>query len=447
MIAILPSVLLVTAAALGQATDTADQPADLEQLIAILTTEKRDLSHLANRRHVDNSPATKAASRLIQLRGEAVPAVAALLEHERPTVRANAVWILGSMRFAEAEAQLLSALDDPEVQVRRAAVAGLRTIANLQIRKALWQMLKDNDAEVRTAAVRQLAFPLDKPPSRDEIDNYQRNTLIDALKPLLRDDSLKVRQAVATTLSSYCNPSAIEPLKVLLTDDDAYVRGEAAEGLGRTGSRRAVEPLLAALDDQPWVAGRAAFSLGELGDPRATTRLLAKLQSSEPTLIRVSAEALGKIGDRRAVTPLLPLLEHEQEMVRRAAAEALGRLQDERAVQSLIDTLDPTKREASQIVEALAQLNDERAIIPIADALFAQPESAANVTDAVERAAPKIKHPAMVRELAERSIAQPEHQSAFIARRIVGRLTDQHFDFDSEGFARWWERSKAQFAD
>jgi HEAT repeat protein len=434
----------------------ADEPGDAEsaaltrkQQIAILAAEPTVLHQMAGRRGIDRSPGANAARLLIAGGADSVPAVAELLRDENRVVRINAAWVLSAMRAPEAEAALLSVLDDESDDVRAIAVSGLRSIAKLEIRRALWRMLQDESVEVRLRAVQRLAFNEQKPPTRDEIDNYQRNQMIDALAKASDDKSSTIRRTIAYALGSYRNGNALQPLLKMLEDDSVEVRYTAADALGKTGNRGAVVALIEALADaHVQVVGNAAAALGELGDPRATEPLLRLLDShaeDRAGVVRVSAEALGKIGDRRAVVPVIQLLKHSNEQVRRAAAQALGLLNDARAVEPLLQALDPKSAEVREVIEALGKLNDERAIEPIADALFVDANPPYAIVDSVELAARKIKHPRMVHALAERSLANPKHHGAFIARRIIGHLTDRGFDFDAEGFERWWKEHGSEY--
>lgn len=446
------STLVLVAAGLSLLVEPgtlSEAPLSGEQLIAILVAEQKVLYDSALNRGLDQSAGAQASRKLVAAGPENIPALAKLLQSDKQVVRANAAWVLAAMGQPEAEEALLAALEDEDAKVRQIAVRGLRTIVKPEIRKALWRMLRDESVEVRLLAAQQLAFDERKPPTRDELDNYQRSQMIVELAKGLSDDSPEVRQVIARSLGTYHDGNSLQPLLVLLQDKIGGVRQEAAAALGKSNNRGAVAALIKALDDHdPHVAGNSAASLGDLGDARATEPLLRQLEpgsAASPGMVRVTAEALGKIGDRRAVASLIKLLEHENEQVRRAAARSLGQLNDARAVQPLIDSLDPQSPEAGEILEALGQLNDERAIEPIASALFADPNPPSSLTDAVERAAPRIKHPKMVRALTERSLAKPKHHGAFIARRIVSRLTDRGFDFDAEGFERWWEEHQSEY--
>lgn len=96
------------------------------------------------------------------------------------------------------------------------AVGGLRSLADAEIRNSFWQMLLDQDATVRRAAVIGLAFRGDSPPSRTEIDSFQRSMLVKRLDVVLKDEDASVRWAAAHTLGSYRDGNALRSLEMLM---------------------------------------------------------------------------------------------------------------------------------------------------------------------------------------------------------------------------------------
>ena len=68
----------------------------------------------------------------------AIPALSELLQHKRPAVRKHALTALTALKAKTAQAAMLAALDDPDVEVRRAA---LDALAELKVTRALPQLL------------------------------------------------------------------------------------------------------------------------------------------------------------------------------------------------------------------------------------------------------------------------------------------------------------------
>lgn len=182
-------------------------------------------------------------------------------------------------------------------------------------------------------------------------------------------------------------PVALAPAVIALRDKQWQIRRSSAQLLGQIGDDRAVEPLLAALADEKadvWLA--AAIALTRLGwqpdrpasgvklwiaqqkwadlirlAPRGpiVALLIAALDSHEATICAGAAGALGEIGSPDAVEPLIAALQDRRwdEQVAPQIAAALGRLGRPEAVKPLLETLyygaDPV---AAAAVEALTTI-------------------------------------------------------------------------------------------
>ena len=144
---------------------------------------------------------------------------------------------------------------DPAIRIDAARALGEardpRTINAL-----VTALKKDRDGDVR-AAVEEALVNIGSP-------------ALDSLKPLLKDQSWRVRRRAVRTIGRIKDPAAIDSLiQAIKTDDDCYVKKFAARSLGEIKDDRAVEYLCNALKEGnvQIIAGAYRFFLrrGEVG--------------------------------------------------------------------------------------------------------------------------------------------------------------------------------------
>jgi uncharacterized protein (TIGR02996 family) len=287
----------------------------------------------------------------------AVPALAELLKHHRPRVRAQAVFCLRRIgqRAKAAVPALLEALKDPDDRVREQIARALKDIGlpkgaeTAALRDALadgrdtvrriasqllgsmrargtvleeWTgRLDDPDLTVRLAAVRALAgldtaevVPfldrmLDDPLPEVRIAAVQalgqlhsRSGATVALCRALRDTDTAVREAVAARIwmaDWQSEPEALGPLRAALADPTPAVRNSAACALARFGPLGAevITELLRNLSDgDAGVRAAAAHALGEVGrdDPAVLAPLAAALEDADEGVAVTAVRAIGE---------------------------------------------------------------------------------------------------------------------------------------------------------
>jgi HEAT repeat protein len=188
----------------------------------------------------------------------AFDAASAALAHEEPSVRLEAVGVLGWLK-------------DPR------ALASLASLATT-----------DAHADVRRAAVGALGFA-----APDHVSTVR------ALLAALGDTAWQVREEAATTLGKLRVDGTREALVVAL--DDAYwqVRLRAARSLGKLGDIEA-GPALAVLLSHTIsnLRKEAALALGELRDPRTLTVLHAAQDDRDPDVRKAIRIAIQQIESR-----------------------------------------------------------------------------------------------------------------------------------------------------
>jgi HEAT repeat protein len=257
------------------------------------------------------------------------------LKHAPAAARRDVVKRLGAYSADEVREPLLTALEDDDVQVRKAAAGAVARVRLKEAAPLLAAWLGDRDGDVRAAAVTALGA-LAEPSSREALTR----ALSDAL-PL-------VRREAAGALARVADDDALLSLQTATADADPSVREAAVAALrGRTDGR--VLPALSArlTDESPAVRAAAVLTLGSLADARALP-LLARAAETEHADVELAAVmALGELGARSDASgaQLLASLRKKldaEPRVAKAAVAAIGRLRAPAALALLVATLaDP----------------------------------------------------------------------------------------------------------
>ena len=248
---------------------------------------------------------------------------------------------------------LMTALKDPDVQVRRAAAQALANHEDPRAVPALIEALKDSDAEVRATSAMALGQFEDKRAGaplvallKDGNVEVRRAALyalqsteaevpVDAIVAALGDADDEIRQAaLGLALSrlhrdgeedSPADPRFVALFTRLLADRDADVRAQAVMALAEAGLKEAPAALLEASKDRSSDVRQAvAQALGEIGDAKGVPTLKTLLADADADVREQAVSSLGEIRDRSALEALVGALRSSDPVVRRAAAEMLG---------------------------------------------------------------------------------------------------------------------------
>ncbi|GAB4505354.1 MAG: hypothetical protein Fur0043_23490 [Anaerolineales bacterium] len=264
----------------------------------------------------------------------AVQPLATMLEDKQPWgLRKAAVWALGKIGNTRALSHLIDALTDPQQEVRETAVEALRGLGALAVEQLI-AALSNSSLVVRRAAA-------------ETLGKLGDSRAIEPLIAALKDSEWSVRKAAAESLEQIGDVRAVEPLIALLKDDKVCYA--AARALKRIGDARAVQPLTTMLKDRyEWVREIAADALDRLGwqpgqDESAAWywMIRGKWQkcvglgelSIEP-LNAVLREANFELGEAREV--------RERSLIQRykAAIDSLDKIGGIKAVESLLQALE-----------------------------------------------------------------------------------------------------------
>lgn len=269
-----------------------------------------------------------------------VDRVVAFLASDVPALRAEAAAALFRYRFApvwrgaadeppslppQAVEALIRAFDDPEPEVRRAAVYAFSRFGEPTALAALERRFTDGDPWTRLFALRAWARSEGATTSA-ALERVQHDPLallraeavaalaaVDGAAPvdaaLADDPDVHVRAAVATALAAAQAPAARAALARLAVDPSATVRAAALVARAGSEPERAAELLVAGLADDAWpvraaaagalvAAGAAALSLLDLAfadpDPRVRTAAIpaaAALEGADGPRVTAALES------------------------------------------------------------------------------------------------------------------------------------------------------------
>ncbi|HEY6950790.1 MAG TPA: peptidylprolyl isomerase [Bacteroidota bacterium] len=149
----------------------------------------------------------------------------------------------------------------------------------------------------------------------------------------LRSNDKNLRYQAVIALANIQDTTTVDSLSPLLTDQDVQVRGAVAFALGQIGSAKAQKALVAALtpDQDLPVLGRICEALGKCGDAEGLNSVIAYIPSAKNIAVkRDQAMAAGRFAIRgikseRAVWLCFDLLKDNHAETRWAALYALWR--------------------------------------------------------------------------------------------------------------------------
>mgnify|MGYP001241971772 CR=1 FL=1 len=187
------------------------------------------------------------------------------------------------MSFEQRRKLLIKLLVDPDKDVRDAAAKALERFESYL---DLDQIITELKAEKRGQRVRAIYA----------MEYVQSPDVFPHLINLLKDPDADLRSAAVQVLGVKAHPKSLSSLVKHLKDPSPAVRVHTAEALGYFQDSRLI-PLLSSLlqsDDEQLVIS-AALSLGKQALPEAQAPLLALLEDSRPSVRVAAIEALTHI--------------------------------------------------------------------------------------------------------------------------------------------------------
>jgi len=207
-----------------------NDPAVISAMVELLkNAESEDLSAIA-------------VTALASLGKDAIAALTNLLNQEE--WRLLAVLGLANIRTKEVISPFLAVVNDPQVQVRAAAIEALGSFHDPRIPSVLIAALKDVAAIVRKEAVIALGVRTDL---RDKLD------LVNVLKPLLWDFNIEVCQQAAIALGRLGSDAAVDALFQLWQSSvtPLPLQLEAIRSLGWVSTSKAINYLREIMKQNP----------------------------------------------------------------------------------------------------------------------------------------------------------------------------------------------------
>lgn len=220
----------------------------------------------------------------------------------------------------------LSALDDPDEQVRLLALDGLWEYDKEPFAETLIQMMNsDPSVQVRAEA----AIGLGRYGLAGELEDIEPETAAMVRQALIEawnspDQDVEVRRRALESVSSFSGEDITDMIRTAYHDKDERMNASAVFAMGQTLDESWAPYILKELKSpRPEMRYEAAQAAGELQLSDAVPILLDMVNDPD-TDVRIAAiEALGLIGGERAVQTLMELTRNENEAVREAALDAL----------------------------------------------------------------------------------------------------------------------------
>ncbi|WP_433592474.1 fumarate reductase/succinate dehydrogenase flavoprotein subunit [Nocardia sp. CA-145437] len=288
-------------------TDTAVIPVEQPALIGTppnLGAQVR--SHAPTGRTAKDVVAPRIAL-LLSLDAPGVAELRPFLSDPDPRVRANALAVLTEHTPDGFAGELVAALGDEDAEVRAAAVAGLRELAEiLPAATGLAEHTDSPDPFVRAAVVdllRSLRAGTAELFGKASVDADHRvriqavHALVSlddwpALTAAAHDDNREVRIAAARGLATI-GQGGVDTVRALTLDRDPLVRAAAFTALARLGGDADTVILTAALGDSAWqIREGAARGLAGVGPEHAVAALSAALTDIHPDIRKAAVLTL-----------------------------------------------------------------------------------------------------------------------------------------------------------
>jgi len=289
---------------------------------------------------------------------EALELLLSGLGSESAELRASCAYALGRLAPQGACRQLAGLLDAPQPRVREAALEALQRLA-----------VADR------LGVTELCAEL----SRSRLSQHRRDAALlfcalgdgERLSLLAKDEDAEVRRAAVASLARVPLPQTAGHLALALMDEEPEVRLAATQALAELGGPQVLEPLLLALNDpDPWVQTASLKGLSALGDRSALPGVTALLARASGPVLIAGLATLAAVGGGEALAPVRAALSDGDEEVVEAAIGILAGfgpdwIEEHRA--ALIAHRHWGVRRS--FVRAMAELLGERALPALAEAL------------------------------------------------------------------------------
>jgi HEAT repeat protein len=347
-------------------------------------------------RPVADSVGAAAFDAIVQIGKAAVPTLLAI-ESDNATpsaVRGCAIMALGSIRDSRALDQVLAALRDEDLEIRRSAGLAMEGWGDPRAAETLLRVARDanENQQIRWYAIDALCDIPDprlvEPLLAFVKDERFRDTILRRgpsrdprfLEPLLAAVRAEPRgrDAACAGLGRLGSPRALDALLAVLHDgkEDSGARFTAAEAIAGSGDRKAIDELLRFIErgrGKPHsLPNEFIRALRSSADDRALDRLFAAVW--EPDFAESAGSALKEVASPRAVSRLLAVVADPRPypLTKLYACAALLRIHDPAAVGGLVSVVSDRKQTSDNrrlAIMSLQRFEDRRAVPALTEAL------------------------------------------------------------------------------
>jgi HEAT repeat protein len=228
-------------------------------------------------------------------------------------VRKSAALAVGKLGIVTLIPNIIKLIDDCEVQVYSAAVHTLQSLAIIErsaILQGVSQFCSSKSSYHRKAAAILLATLGER----------------DRLMLLIKDEDPQVRTAAVTAIGATRAETSAAMLVLALADEDPDVRIAVADALGNLKDRTALESLENALDDQDvWVQSAVIKAISRIDLYRALT-IINQIHSKTDGLLMITClKILEEIKGSEAESIIRSALTNSDQDVARQASRSLER--------------------------------------------------------------------------------------------------------------------------
>jgi HEAT repeat protein len=336
-------------------------------------------------------------------RAPLIEALGARMSDGNKDVRRRAVRALHRAGARGIDAWLVPRLDDPDEEVRAAAEDALASARSDAVRARLLQRLSSRDQDERAAAVHRLG--------RLGAES------VSAIARLAGDDSVGVRQAVASVLGDQVSQEWIDTLRTLSKDKDMRVRRETFDSIRRCSAVNLASEVIEGLKDPEAPVREAALKALRDVAPERSDLFLAALRDAD--LASEAWQHLVTWTPSEHGARLLPMLGSENAAERFTAVIVLGSLRAKGVREEFVRlAADPDREVRSVVARELADVPGGEAAAALRKLLEdASDDVRAEAVRALGRRGDRTAVDALSRMLDDRS-----EEVRGVAAQALGRL-------------------------
>ncbi len=293
-------------------------------------------------------------SAILALGESAAPSLITALDNPNDNVRIVAIRSLRWLREPEANRLLSGLISSPNEAVQIEALETLKICPVPEMLPVLYALLLHDNHEINSRAAEALGnFPLKK--------------IQEFLDTIIYSGETLQRKRAATLLCHLQNDGSADLLSILARDNEPEVRCEALKAVGMQQLKNSLPLLQQALSDpEESVREAAVMALAEFREPLFTADLLTLLEKGDEQLDYVVIKALGVMGATAAGSTLMGYLQEEKlpRNMEYAIIETLGKITCTAASAMLsaryLRHFDPDIRRLA--VETLGKLGDQHSL-------------------------------------------------------------------------------------